>query len=131
MDILSTAAYVGPNAYAKLPLIRLNVGLRHRAGASVASFGPGLLERLVELVPPLGADVLPDGTRWVDHAARSEEVGLGELIARVALNLQRLAGSPTDFARSTPIPAPRMSRFSTATNPTRSGSKRVSSPAIS
>lgn len=104
MDILSTAAYVGPNAYAKLPLIRLNVGLRHRAGASVASFGPGLLERLVELVPPLGADVLPDGTRWVDHAARSEDVGLGELIARVALNLQRLAGSPTDFARATPIP---------------------------
>ncbi len=39
MDIISTAAYVGPNAYAKVPLIRLTIDLRNRSAATVASYG--------------------------------------------------------------------------------------------
>ena len=31
MEIVSTAVYVGPNVYAKLPLIRLTVDLHRRA----------------------------------------------------------------------------------------------------
>ena len=32
MEIVSTAVYVGPNVYAKQPLIRLTVDLHRRAG---------------------------------------------------------------------------------------------------
>lgn len=104
MDIVSTSAYVGPNVYARMPLIRLTVDLRHRSGASVASYGPGLIDRLVALLPTLAADKLEDGTPWIERAGRDADCGLGELIAHVALNLQRLAGEPTAYARAIPVP---------------------------
>lgn len=104
MDIISTAAYVGPNAYAKVPLIRLTIDLRGRSSASVASYGPDLLATLAKAVPPLATDTLADGSLFLDWAATSEECGLGDLIARVALNLQRLAGAPTPFAAAIRLP---------------------------
>ncbi|SHO61576.1 cyanophycin synthetase [Pseudoxanthobacter soli DSM 19599] len=104
MDIVSTSAYVGPNVYAKLPLIRLTVDLRHRSTASVASYGESVLETLTKLLPGLATDKLPDGSLWLDRARTAEDCGLGELIAHVALNLQRLVGSPTAFAQAIPVP---------------------------
>ena len=104
MDIISTAAYVGPNSYAKVPLIRLTIDLRSRSGASVASYGPEVLDTLVKAIPSLGTDTRDDGTSFVDWARTAPECGLGELIARVALNLQRLAGAPTPFAKAIPVP---------------------------
>lgn len=104
MDIISTAAYVGPNAYAKVPLIRLTIDLRSRSTASVASYGPDLLSTLAKAVPPLATDTRADGSLFLDWAARSEECGLGDLIAHLALNLQRLAGSPTPFAAAIRTP---------------------------
>jgi len=104
MDIISTAAYVGPNSYAKVPLIRLTVDLRHRAGTSVASYGEAVLETLLKYLPTLANDTLPDGSLWLDRARTAPDCGLGELIAHVALNLQRLAGAPTDLALALPLP---------------------------
>ncbi|MEW6254775.1 MAG: cyanophycin synthetase [Pseudomonadota bacterium] len=104
MDIISTAAYVGPNAYAKVPLIRLTIDLRSRSTATVASYGPELLETLVKILPTLANETRADGSSWLDYARTSETCGLGELIAYVALNLQRLAGAPTPFAMSIPVP---------------------------
>ncbi|MDE1571113.1 cyanophycin synthetase [Aquabacter sp. P-9] len=104
MDIISTAAYVGPNSYAKVPLIRLTVDLRSRSTASVASYGAGVLDTLLKYVPTMASDRLPDGSLWVDRARTSPDCGLGELIAHVALNLQRLAGAPTDLATAVPVP---------------------------
>ena len=37
MEIVSTAVYVGPNVYAKLPLIRLTVDLHRRADTPVSA----------------------------------------------------------------------------------------------
>lgn len=104
MDIISTAAYVGPNAYAKVPLIRLTIDLRSRSTATVASYGPELLDTLVKILPTLAAETRADGSSWLDYARTSDTCGLGELIAYVALNLQRLAGAPTPFAMSIPVP---------------------------
>lgn len=104
MDIISTAAYVGPNSYAKVPLIRLTVDLRSRSTASVASYGETVLDALLKYIPTMAADRLPDGSLWVERARTSPDCGLGELIAHVALNLQRLAGAPTDFAQAVPVP---------------------------
>ncbi|MEW6123356.1 MAG: cyanophycin synthetase [Pseudomonadota bacterium] len=104
MDIISTAAYVGPNSYAKVPLIRLTIDLRSRSTASVASYGPELLDTLVKYLPTLASEKRPDGSSWIEWARSSDDCGLGELIAYVALNLQRLAGAPTPFATAIPIP---------------------------
>ncbi len=104
MDIISTAAYVGPNSYAKVPLIRLTVDLRNRATASVASYGDAVIDTLLKYLPTLANDTLPDGSSWIEYARTSDACGLGELIAHVALNLQRLAGEPTPFAASEPVP---------------------------
>lgn len=104
MDIISTAAYVGPNAYAKVPLIRLTIDLRNRSAATVASYGPALLDTLVKAVPPLATDTRADGSSFLDWARTSPECGLGDLIAHLALNLQRLAGAPTPFAASIRTP---------------------------
>lgn len=104
MDIVSTAAYVGPNSYAKVPLIRLTIDLRNRAGSSVASYGEAVVETLLKHLPTLSSDTRPDGSSWIEWARTSDACGLGELIAHVALNLQRLAGDPTPFAEAIPLP---------------------------
>ncbi|TCT06821.1 cyanophycin synthetase [Aquabacter spiritensis] len=104
MDIISTAAYVGPNSYAKVPLIRLTVDLRNRSTSSVASYGDAVIDTLLKHLPSLANDALPDGTPWVERARSADDCGLGELIAHVALNLQKLAGEPTNFAQAVALP---------------------------
>jgi cyanophycin synthetase len=104
VDIVSTAAYVGPNIYATLPLLRLTIDLRHRAAASVASYGAGMLDALVKVLPGLATDRMEDGSLWIDRARSADDCGLGELIAHIALNLQQLVGQPSNFASAKPLP---------------------------
>ena len=42
MEIVSTAVYVGPNVYAKRPLIRLTVDLHRRAARPVSDYDDAL-----------------------------------------------------------------------------------------
>ena len=124
MEIISTAVYVGPNVYAKLPLIRLTVDLHRRAETPVSEYADVLIG------PLLRAAARPRHRRdRAGHAAgrapRSDpDCRLGELMAQVAVALQNRAGAPAEVAldparRRTPT----RSRCSTATNPRRSGSR--------
>ena len=56
MEIVSTAVYVGPNVYAKRPLIRLTVDLHRRADRPVSDYADAL-----------GPLVIWSGTVWLLH----------------------------------------------------------------
>ncbi|HET9068699.1 MAG TPA: acetate--CoA ligase family protein, partial [Amaricoccus sp.] len=100
MEIASTAVYVGPNVYAKRPLIRLTVDLHRRADRPVSDYAdalgplfdelPGLLTAAAETGEPL-----PDRLKEPDCR-------LGELMAQVAVALQNRAGAPAEVAMTRP-----------------------------
>lgn len=83
MNIDSTSVYVGPNVHAKEPLIRLGIDVKPAYAARLAELGDEVGERLRKVLPEFraGAD-------------------LGEVLARLALELQRVAGQRGDLAWS-------------------------------
>ena len=76
MEIVSTAVYVGPNVYAKLPLIRLTVDLHRRAETSGRATTPTTLAPLFRRSSP--ASPTPrteDGRPLLRAAAASRTAG--------------------------------------------------------
>jgi cyanophycin synthetase len=67
MQIVSTAVYVGPNVYAKLPLIRLTVDLHRRADTPVSEYGDVLFAPLLEHLPGLAAALTEEGQPFLDR----------------------------------------------------------------
>ncbi|MEL6364352.1 MAG: cyanophycin synthetase [Pseudomonadota bacterium] len=102
MKLISTSVYVGPNIFDRSPLIRFSLDLGALAGAPVASFGPAVLDRLLKHLPSLENETLLDGASFVEQLRRNDGPGVGELVARIALVLQRIADQPVQLARSTP-----------------------------
>ena len=105
MEIVSTAVYVGPNVYAKAPLIRLTVDLHRRADMPVSECRrPRCCRRCSTLLPGLADRPRPRTAPPCRRAMqRDPDCRLGELMAQVALALQnqrRRAG------RRSPSPAP-------------------------
>ena len=100
MEIVSTAVYVGPNVYAKQPLIRLTVDLHRRAEKPVSSYGDGMIETLFEHLPGLATATSELGTPFVDRLA-APDCYLGELMAQVAIALQNRA-APAEVAMTRP-----------------------------
>ena len=98
MNIDSTSVYVGPNVHAKEPLIRLAIDVKPAYAARLAELGGGVLDRLLAVLPGWGAAGAPDAD-WV-AAARAGEFELGDLLAHLALELQRVAGQRGDLAWS-------------------------------
>jgi cyanophycin synthetase len=103
MEIVSTAVYVGPNVYAKAPLIRLTVDLHRRAGAPVSEFGAGLTGPLLEHLPGLANAAAETGQPFSERLGAAD-CGLGELMAQVAVALQNHAGAPAELALVRPGP---------------------------
>ncbi len=101
MEIVSTGVYVGPNVYAKQPLIRLTVDLHRRAEASVASFGESLKETLFEVLPGLATAPTEFGVPFAERM-QDPDCRLGELMAQVAIALQNRAGAPAEGAMTRP-----------------------------
>lgn len=97
MEIVSTAVYVGPNIYAKVPLIRLTVDLHRRADRSVAEYGDALTGPLLQHLPGLATAVTETGEPFGERM-RDPACGLGELMAQVAVALQDHAGAPGERA---------------------------------
>lgn len=92
MEIVSTAVYVGPNVYAKQPLIRLTVDLRHRAGKAAADYAD-IADGLLTLVPALAGRPLGGGASVMDGIRGAAALPLAELIGHLALALQIQAGA--------------------------------------
>ena len=106
MEIVSTAVYVGPNVYAKPPLIRLTVDLHRRADdAGVALWreaaGAALRAASRAWRPPPARRACRCPSGW-----RRADCRLGELMAQVAIALQNRAGAPAEVALTRPAHHP-------------------------
>ncbi|MFT3690829.1 cyanophycin synthetase [Paenirhodobacter sp.] len=95
MNIVSTSVYVGPNVHARGALIRLGVDVKPAYAARLAELGGAAMEPLLAVLPGWAA-ADPD---WV-AAACAGQVTLGDLLAKLALELQRVAGQRGDLAWS-------------------------------
>ncbi|MEO1251934.1 MAG: cyanophycin synthetase [Pseudomonadota bacterium] len=100
MKLASTAVYVGPNIFSKKPLIRFTIDFGAFAGKCAADFRDDLISPLVEALPGLAKETTDAGASFVDRMRNENDCDLGEVIARVALVLQKLAASPSEIARS-------------------------------
>lgn len=100
MKLLSTSVYVGPNVFSKKPLIRFTVDFGDFAGKSAADFGDRLIDPLIDALPGFASEKTDDGGSFIERMRRDRDCDLGEVLARVALCLQKLAAAPTDIARS-------------------------------
>jgi cyanophycin synthetase len=101
MEIVSTAVYVGPNAYAKLPLIRLTVDLHRRADAAASDYAEDLVAPLARHLPALG-QASRKAAPLLERISSDEGLRLGEVIAETALALQNRAGARCDVALTRP-----------------------------
>jgi cyanophycin synthetase len=106
MEIVATAVYVGPNVYAKAPLIRLTVDLHRRADTPVAELAPRLLPPLVAALPGLAAARTETGAPLIARLERDPDARLGELMAQLALAMMNHAGAPAARAFTRPGPHP-------------------------
>ena len=100
MKVLSTSVYVGPNVFSKKPLIRLRIDFAEFAGKAASAFGERLIEPLVAALPGLNQEKAENGESFVERMRAASDCDLGEVVARVALTLQKLAAAPTDIAFS-------------------------------
>ncbi len=101
MNIDSVSVYVGPNVHAREPLIRLTVAIKPAYAARLSELGGQVLDRLLAVLPGWGeADA-----DWLARA-RAGRPGLGELLAHLALALQRAAGQRGELAWSEPTGEP-------------------------
>lgn len=101
MEIVSTAVYVGPNVYAKAPLIRLTVDLHRRADLPVPEVADTLVPPLLDALPRLAAARTETGEPVLDRL-KSPDARLGELMAHLALALMNHAGAPAARAFTRP-----------------------------
>ena len=102
MKLIKTSVYVGPNVFAKHPLIRFTLDLGRFAGRPARDFERRLIEPLVQALPGLAKETTDEGRLFVDRMRHDDDCDLGEVVARVALVLQKLASAPPDVARSEP-----------------------------
>ena len=100
MEIVSTAVYVGPNVYAKQPLIRLTVDLHRRAEKPVSDYADAL-GPLYDELPGLATATSELGIPLPERLDEPD-CRLGELMAQVAIALQNRAGAPAEVAMTRP-----------------------------
>jgi len=105
MRILERAVYVGPSLYAHFPVIRLVVDLEALADWSSARLGEEFVTGVLAALPGLGGH--GDGHEGRGDLAQrmraGDGVGLGEILAAAAVELQRIAGEDVAFFRSRTI----------------------------
>jgi cyanophycin synthetase len=104
LKLLKTTVYVGPNIYGAPPLVRLSLDLGGWANRPAGAFGRALEDALVAAVPALAAERLEDGRAFLDRMRRDGDCGLGELVARVALALQRQMGAAPEVEIAKALP---------------------------
>ena len=90
MNIISTSVYVGPNIFAKTPLIRLGVDVNPLYASKLNASRAAVLTALRAAIPGLFSARDADGEQMTPSG------DIGELIAHIALQLQRLAGGLAD-----------------------------------
>ena len=105
MKIESTNVFVGPNAFARFPVIRHILDLGELEHWPTARLGEAFLGPLLECLPGLhehGCSYREPGG-FVRRLREDEGTWLGHVMEHVALELQNVAGSDVTFGRTRSI----------------------------
>lgn len=102
MNIDSTSVYVGPNVHASAPVIRLGLDVKPRYAEALRALGPAVADRLAEVLPGFARDEAD----WIAALRDGAVLSVGDLVAKLALQLQRAAGIDGDLAWSEPSDEP-------------------------
>ena len=105
MKILSTNVYVGPNIYARFPVIRHVLDLEVLEEWPTGRLGDAFIEPLLDGLPGLhehGCSYREPGG-FVRRLREDEGTWLGHVMEHLALEMQNIAGSPVTFGRTRSI----------------------------
>ena len=105
MKIESTNVYVGPNVFARFPVIRHVIDLGELEHWPTVRLGDAFIESLLERLPGLhdhGCSYREPGG-FVRRMREDEGTWLGHVMEHVALELQNVAGSDVTFGRTRSI----------------------------
>ena len=105
MRIVSTNVYVGPNVYARFPVIRHVIDLGPLEDWPTVRLGDGFMDTLLDALPGLrehGCSYREPGG-FVRRMREDEGTWLGHVMEHVALELQNVAGSSVTFGRTRSI----------------------------
>lgn len=105
MKIESTNVYVGPNLFARFPVIRHILDLEELEHWPTARLGDAFIEPLLEKLPGLhehGCSYREPGG-FVRRMREDEGTWLGHVMEHVAIELQVVAGSDVTFGRTRSI----------------------------
>ncbi|MCI5043136.1 MAG: cyanophycin synthetase [Aquisalinus sp.] len=102
MKLLSTSVYVGPNIFTQKPVIRFTIDFGKYANRRASDFGDRLIDPLLRELPGLAHEETESGELFLERMRKAEDCDLGEVIARVAVTLQKLAAAPLNIACSEP-----------------------------
>src|SRR5437867_5840844 len=102
VKVLETSVYLGPNLYARFPVIRLTVDLGPLESWPTARLGQAFTDRLLEALPGLrehGCSYgVPGG--FVRRLSEEEGTWLGHVLEHLAIELQTLAAAKVTFGRT-------------------------------
>ena len=102
MKIISTNVLVGPNVYAKFPVIRHVLDLGALEDWPTGRLGPAFVDPLLDQLPGLkehGCSYRTPGG-FVRRLREDEGTWLGHVMEHIALELQCVAGSQVSFGRT-------------------------------
>ncbi len=102
MKILSTNVYVGPNLYARFPVIRMTLDLGVLEEWPTGRLGPEFTDRLIEYLPGLkehGCSYRTPGG-FIRRLREDEGTWLAHVMEHVAIELQNVAGSHVTFGKT-------------------------------
>jgi cyanophycin synthetase len=102
MKIVSTNVYVGPNVFARFPLIRHVLDLGALEEWPSAKLGNQFIDSLLEDLPGLhehGCSYREPGG-FVRRLREDEGTWMGHIMEHVAIELQNVAGSPVTYGRT-------------------------------
>ncbi|MFT4632223.1 MAG: cyanophycin synthetase [Candidatus Pseudothioglobus sp.] len=102
MKIVTTNVYVGPNLYARFPVIRHVLDLGELEHWPSARLGESFVNALLDCLPGLdehGCSYREAGG-FVRRLREDEGTWLGHIMEHVAIELQNIAGSPVTFGRT-------------------------------
>lgn len=102
MKILSTNVFVGPNIYARFPVIRHVLDLGELEAWPTGRLGPDFTDPLLDALPGLYKHGCSYGTAggFVRRLKEDEGTWLGHVMEHVAIELQCAAGSDVTFGKT-------------------------------
>jgi cyanophycin synthetase len=102
MKTLETQVYVGPNLYARFPVIRLLVDLGELEEWPTGRLGSKFVERLLDTLPGLyqhGCSYGEPGG-FVRRLTEGDGTWMGHVLEHVAIELQNVAGADVTFGKT-------------------------------